>query len=429
MRSLAYILVLLMSGVSSAHAETVSVHTFLRNPGKLAAWLRLRSKELAAASARVGQADADLAAARLIPNPTFDASLNNIALGQTNPPGLSAGDYLIFNVGLSETVELGKRGPRIASARLRREAVSQSYLDTLAGRAAEVRAALGRLVYLQGRQTALEENLRMAEHIATLEKVRMQQGFLSGNDYDRLMLDILGLRTDAVRNRTELAVTLTACRAMLLAPCDMAGVALADLEHALPVPADRTRDRLVAQRPDIRALTLASAAAQEDQRLARRRAIPDPSVRLGYTRDQFVISGDNANSLSLSLSIPLPAFDRGQHDAARARARAAELEHMAQATAVRAQADITALRQRHAFLERSLAVLRKEGLPRSASVLDTTVKALNRGQVSMTDLLLARRTHLALQLGTMDLRLEDFVVRNELWRGLGLDADDGRQRR
>jgi len=51
---------------------------------------------------------------------------------------------------------------------------------------------------------------------------------------------------------------------------------------------------------------------------------------------------------------------------------------------------------------------------------------MNRGGVSMTDLLLARRTHTDLLLKVMDLQFDLFTVRNDLRRVLGMDADLGR---
>ena len=72
--------------------------------------------------------------------------------------------------------------------------------------------------------------------------------------------------------------------------------------------------------------------------------------------------------------------------------------------------------------EKSRATVSTIAVPKSAGVLDTTQKAFGQGQVGMTDLLLARRTHLGLILNQIDMRFDYFTVRNDLRRVLGLDA-------
>jgi len=114
-------------------------------------------------------------------------------------------------------------------------------------------------------------------------------------------------------------------------------------------------------------------------------------------------------------------FDHGQHDSAKALARADELDHTRAATLHSATADLEQLMSRRDFLERGLATLEKEAVPRSQSVLTTTSKAFDQGQVSLTDLLMARRTHITLLLTVLDLKFDFFSVRSELRRVLGLD--------
>ncbi len=145
-------------------------------------------------------------------------------------------------------------------------------------------------------------------------------------------------------------------------------------------------------------------------------------MRLGYTHDNLVVSGSQPNTLSLSVSVPLPFFDHGQHDAAKANARAAEQRYLVTALSASAQASYGGLVDHRAFLEAALKRLDAVAVPKSAGVLDTTQKAFGQGQVGMTDLLLARRTHLGLILNQIDMRFDYFSVRNDLRRVLGLDA-------
>jgi cobalt-zinc-cadmium efflux system outer membrane protein len=164
-----------------------------------------------------------------------------------------------------------------------------------------------------------------------------------------------------------------------------------------------------------------------DEVLARRRRIPDPAVGVGFTHDNLTISGDQANTFAFGVTLAIPVFDRGQHDAAKAAARASEMESMELTALTGARADLDGLLGRKSFLENTVGILQGDAVPRSAGILDTTLKAFDQGEVGMTDLLLARRSHTNLLLNLMDLRFENFTVRNELRRVLGLDAEIARK--
>ena len=406
-----------------AAAETARVDLLLEDPSRLASWIEGHSADVLAAAARVGQARADLAQSRLLSNPSLNATLNDVTVGVSNPPGLRFDDVAIFGVTLSETVEIGKRGPRRHSAELRLAAGQESYRDALSDALAQARSALARVAYLRSRQTALEENLADARQILELQRTRLENGDISGNDYDRLLLDTTILASDVAQNRSEYRGALQTCAARLFAPCDDHEADLTAVDAAAEVPAIAdTWEQDIAQRPDLRALDLEEQSARQDAVAASRRKIPDPSLSLGYTRDKLVISGDQPRTLSFGISIPLPLFDRGRHEAARAGLRADELRQSAAATFARARADVASLAERRTTLEHALGELKEHALALSKGVLDSTVAAVNRGQLSMTDLLLARRTHADLTLKVMDLQFNAFSARNELRRALGLDV-------
>jgi cobalt-zinc-cadmium efflux system outer membrane protein len=419
------------SSASAAPSKTVPVGALLRDDAALLDLIGRRSGEVLAADARIAQASADVGASRvLLPNPTADFAVGGFTLGRTNPAsdathvnGLGFSDTSNFNFGLSQTIELGKRGPRMEAADLRLKEANKSYAVTLADKLADARYALARVVYLKARLATLEEGLASAQKSDELQKSRLDHGGISGNDFDRLQLDTISLETDVARSRSEYIGALAACEGVLYARCD-AGAddasaldAAAALPPTLPEPAAS-----IASRPDIAVAHLEAAAAEQDAVLARRRGIPDPTVRLGYTHDNGQISGAQPNTLSLSVSVPLALFDHGQHDAAKATARAAEQRHLVTALSAGAQASYGALVDHRTFLEASLSRISAVAVPKSAGVLDTTQKAFGQGQVGMTDLLLARRTHLALILNQIDMRFDYFNVRNDLRRVLGLDA-------
>ena len=419
------------AGQEPGAAQAAPVRALLHDDGALLDWLKQRRHEVLAADARIAQARADRGTAGLLlPNPQVDLTLGGLGVGSPNQTlvptdvaKLGFGTTANFAVGLSQTIELGKRGPRMAAADLRVQGAGKSYLDNLGDRINDGRSALARVAYLKAKMALLEENLTGAKRVAELEKARLDHGALSGNDFDRLLLDNISLETDIARSRSDLASALAACQTALLAPCDAGAAELTDVDEAAPLPASVTSMvDAIEKRPDVQAVRLEGEAAKKDALLAERRAIPDPNVRVGFTHDNYYLGGNQPNSFQVTLTVPLPIFDHGQHDAAKARARALEQHHLAEAMISGARGDFSTLLSRKAFLEQTLKTLDSVAVPKSTNVLKTTSKAFDEGQVSMTDLLLARRTHLSLVLTQMDLHFEHFSVRNDLRHTLSLDT-------
>jgi cobalt-zinc-cadmium efflux system outer membrane protein len=401
---------------------SVAVAPLLRDDARLVAWLQGHSPEIRAARARLAQSNAELASSHLLLNPVLDVSLGNVPLGDTNPAGLSFGQTAIYGVGLSETVELGKRGPRIAGAEYRQQSAALQLANDEMASLTSARLALGNALHRGLRVAIFEESLKDAERGAELERTRYEQKALSGTEYDRLLLDLASLRADFERELAEYRAALADCAAALGSECDLKDARDEDLVTSAALPAASTSESRLALRPDLRALDAERQASQRDAELARARAIPDVTLRVGYTHDRFTISGDLRNTLAIGLSLPLPIFDHGQHDSDKALSRSLELRNTRDALLRNAQADLTSLLRKKQAIETVQGVLERESLPRSGNVLSSTQTAFDHGGVSLTDLLLARRTHIALQLTLLDDRFELFNIRNELRQVLALDA-------
>jgi cobalt-zinc-cadmium efflux system outer membrane protein len=390
----------------------------------LAAWLASHSPELRAARARLAQSSADARQSHVLQNPVLDASLANVPVGETNPPGLGFNETAIYNVGLSQTVELGKRGPRIAGAELRQRSAALQLMAAQRDELSQARFAIANALYRGLRVATFEESLKDAERGAELERTRFEQKAISGTEYDRLLLDLANLRADFERERSEYSAALADCAAALGAECELSGAREDDLSGAAAIDVAGSSLPRLERRPDLQALDVERQAAERDAELARGRAVPDITFRLGYTHDRFVASGDNRNTLSFGVALPLPVFDRGQHDSSKALSRAEELRDTRSALLLQARADLAGLMSRKSTLEKVLAAIEHESLPRSSSVLQSSQTSFDHGGASLTDLLLARRTHIALQLTLLDERFELFGIRNELTRVLSQSARD-----
>jgi cobalt-zinc-cadmium efflux system outer membrane protein len=390
---------------------------------RLIAWLRARSAGVLAAAERTAQADAEAEQAGVLPNPTLGLEYGTIPIGTTNPPGLGVGDTSHVTVGLTEVVELGKRGPRSRAAELRAHAAAEDALGTIADRVGDARLALGKAVYARARLAQLEDNLRAAQELSRLEEARRKAGDISEAELMRVILDAQSLEVDLAHGRADLADALAGCRAVLQAPCsiDDAGADLLDRAAELPTPLDDP-DATLPARADLRSLELQRQSALEDATLARHRAIPDPEVGVAFTRDWLTVAGDQPYSVTLNLGIPLALFDTGSHDAAKAEAHARELAQTARGTLVEARAGLDGLLDKKRFLEDAVRLVTTDSLARSQAVLEATRKAYDTGHVSLSDLILVQRSHRELQSKALDLRFELFSTRNDVRRTLGLDG-------
>jgi len=387
----------------------------LQDDRALAVWVTNHSPDVAAARSDVAAANAVGRGSRLVPNPVVDISVSNFAIAHPTAP---LDHSLIYGVGLSEMVELGKRGPRIAAAGLRSKAAEGRLTATVADRVSDARSALARLIYAQARATELDASLAQARAAAQVAKGRLDHDAMSGVDYDRLLIDLAGIQTEAAHAHADAEGADAQCEATLLAACDVANAGVSALDPAAPIPASWNPADL-AKRADVRALQQESRAAARDADLAAARAIPDLTFRLGYNRDTW--TGDLNNQLSLSVSAPLPLADHGQHAKSEALAHADQLAQQARATVIRARGDVRSLFTRKRAVEGALATLENDALPRANGVLSAQERGLLEGQLDITDLLLARREAIALRLQVLELRFELFTIRNDLRQALGLD--------
>ncbi len=381
------------------------------SPGdlELVALLWARSPDLVAARAKLGQADADVTRAEVLPNPGFDFQWGTLALGPTNPPGLDKlTDVPNYAFTLNQPVEIGKRGPRKAAFRAARDAALFDAMETLRQRWFDLLERISEVATAEIRVAALEETVRDAQRLADLQRERQKRGDIAGLDVDRAVLEAEKYGSNLGQERERLSAALLLCSQTAGVPCRPFGTAdgargfLAGRLAAAPPSAN------LEQRPDLRSLQAQEAAARNSLTLAQRRWIPDPTFRLGYVLDQFVVSGNQHQSLMVGISLPLPFFDHGQADAKAASAlatAAGQAQLLLRAASLR---DLGSLEQQRAAALARRSRLQERTLPLARDVVQRLETAVTRGGAPLPDLLLARRTLGGLQLDAADLDLFAF---------------------
>jgi cobalt-zinc-cadmium efflux system outer membrane protein len=418
-------------GVVQADDAAPPIRALLDDPAQLAVWLRERDPIFASARDKVEAASQLEYQTHVLPNPQLQATAGGFVLGPTNVnnggpgsdvPHLTLADTTNFTFGISELVELGKRGPRQTAAGLRAREAGETAVAALGGRLGDATNALAKLAYVAAKRETLAANAEAARRLAQLEKVRLDKKDLSAAEYARIELDTEQVERALARGEADLAGAIATCSATLYARCAPAGLDAAALDAAAPLPAQLPApDEAIERRPVREASRLEARALGWDATLAYRRRIPDPTLSVSYMIDNLVQAGNQHQQAIFAVGIPLPAFDRGDHDAAAARANARAIE----------AEDIAAIREQHGLvqsllaqrdtLQTTLATLERDAVPKSTQIVAQTRHAFDLGEARLADLLLVERAHRDLLLEVLDTRYDLFNVRAQLRQALGLD--------
>ena len=389
--------------VVAATTDTALDLSQLPDDAALSAYVWAHAPALQATRARVAAARAEADKAHLLPNPALDLSANTLPIGPLNPADLQQpwANVPNYNFGLSVLLEVGKRGPRQDALREAARATALDALEEVRQRTLALEDVVGDVAAAEVRVATLEHLVEDAARLTLLQRARADKGDTSALDADRAQLEQEGTLTALADAREAVAEGLRLCGEQLGVPC----LPFASKEKAARFLARRVDFGAadVTARPDLRALEAAEASARFSQTLASRHALPDPTLRVGYVHDRFVISGNQQNSLYVGLSFPLPFFDHGQTDARAAEVAAAAAASTRQRLASSARDQLQRVDTQLATVEERQKRLKEQSLPLAESVVARLETAVNRGAAPVQELLLARRTRAEILLTQNDL--------------------------
>lgn len=401
-RKYAVVLCLLCLWVNSptqALAELPESSAF--QPGKISSLHALeravaeRAPEIRAALREAMLSDAEVEQTHLFNNPELDVSFGTLPLGATNPADLQRpwANVPNYGAGLSYTIPIRKRGPRQReAAALARAARAQVELTTrhMALQLAETLGELATATMRHEGLLALEESSLRS---LALSEARLASQFGSGLDVDRSQIDMQRVTQQRLGAENDIREHLSVCSSLVMRPCEAFAegtAARAYLSGFLRFP-ERAQAPLT-ERPDVRALEAQAQAAGAKAELAKAQAIPDPSVRVGYVHDRFLVSGNHRNSLNLSVSVPLPIFDRGQVKQRAAEKAREQLYQEREDRLARARLQSELLFERSRLARSRCLRLTQEVMPQARAVLESLEKAEASRLVSLTEVIQARRT-------------------------------------
>ena len=345
-------------------------------------------------------AQGDVLAADHAPAPTIITRAASIDLQN----GIGGGNLfsqkrIDKSIGVDWTWERGnKRELRTASAQRSAAAAQADIEDITVQQQLATASSYFDLLAVQERISQVEAIARSATQLADTAARRVKAGDLAAQDQARLEIEAQRAATDLLtaqldRRRAALALAqLTGYNGanMLVAQADWPASLAADAASEGTAEGPALYPAALA-RPEVRAALQRVEAARAALDLASAQKKAD--VTLGTTYDHF--PGTSNRLLELRLQVPLYGVFGGynfQGEIARAQAQLDQAEDQLEKTRRAASADLQRLQQdRQGAAARALSY-EATILPRARKVAEMAELAYNKGAMSLTELIDARRT-------------------------------------
>ena len=297
----------------------------------------------------VKQAEADVRTASQPPNPSLSLSRSLAPFGKRlypGPPGRPRRSSTSSSAILWTGSCSASAGLRSARARVGLAQARAALEDFLRQRRSEIAVAFVDVLEARDLLDLARQDATDLERIQTIAQERVAVGGAPAVEVDRSAVAVLEARREVRRREASLRLT----RAALAASLGRTGAdAEFDVEGDLGVGTPGASPDLPAllsaaekTRPDILARRQAVEKAAADLHLAQRKAWPDLTSRLAYSRQyQESLGFPDATSYGIGLDVSLPLFDRNQGGVSRAASgqTQAELELRAALIALRVEVE------------------------------------------------------------------------------------------
>ncbi len=329
------------------------------------------------------------------------------------------------SVGITQTIVTGgKRRQRQENARLGVGVADQTIEDTKRRLIGEVEGTFYLLLFMQERLTLARAQVDLADRLVALSEGRFREGFapemdvtLAKVEYHVRLQEIVGLEQEVGEARADL-------NTLMGRPVGEPIVAQGTLVVPLTFVKDTTlSEQALAQRPDLRALTVEAERAAGEAALVRAERLPDVNLSLDLSEDRAVFDApglaDRDRLVGVKLSVPIPLFDRKRGELMSAQSRLRQAESERAALAARVARDVQVASARIASAEQRLEHFAGDVVPLAKSNLDLTRQAYEQGFAGILQLLEAQRRFSEVQLGYLTAQYEHRVAIVTLERDVG----------
>lgn len=264
----------------------------------------------------VVMARAGVTQARLRPNPEVDVSSESYPLFESNPGPFFQNNELIVRAG--QPIEIaGKRRKRTLVAEQEVEVTQSLLQDTIRQLKLELKTRYYRVVLAKAELELARQVLAQFDEIIRINRLRYQQGEISGLDFARIETERRRFFDDVVAAELALQNSKTALLELLgasdlSAPFDVTETLAF---RPLSVTAGQFQEQALIARPDLQARRDQLQREQRQVAVEKSLGVPNVTPFFGYKRNLV----DNAVTFGVRWDLPL--FNRNQGEVARAVAR------------------------------------------------------------------------------------------------------------
>ena len=367
---------------ASAEAVRVPARLTLDEAIRLA---EARSPALVEARARVAVAEAEALGAPKRPNPSLDVEFRGYPLFEPDlPPFL---DNQELTIAIDQQFEPGdRRRWRTEAAQFGVQASAAESLDVLRRLRLEVQRAYLHVVLAKADTDAAQATLEDVDRVVSINRVRYEQGELSGVELRRLQVERHRFADDALV--ADLAIRNARSRLLALLnvrPLDQPFEAEDTLTDG-----GRTRHRLrqaeaASERADLKALRFGEQRAEADARLQYALRIPPFSLGGGWQRDF------GTNAVVVRATIPLALWNRNEGGQSRAAAERTLAASRTSAATAAAELEIQLARNAVESSRTRVAMIASDYVKNAREARDIVLAAYRAGAATLIDYLDAQR--------------------------------------
>lgn len=254
--------------------------------------------------------------ARLRPNPEFEATSESYPLFESKPGPFFQNNELIVRAG--QPIEIaGKRRKRTLVAEQEVEVTQSLLQDTIRQLKLELKTRYYRVVLAKAELELARQVLNQFDEIIRINRLRFQQGEISGLDLARIETERRRFFDDVVNAELGLQNAKTALLELLgasdlSAPFDVSEILAF---RPLSVTAAQFQEEALMARPDLQARRGQVQREQRQVALEKSLALPNVTPFFGYKRNLV------DNTVTFGVRWNLPVFNRNQGEVVRAVAR------------------------------------------------------------------------------------------------------------
>ncbi|MBS0657774.1 MAG: TolC family protein [Verrucomicrobia bacterium] len=345
----------------------------------------LQSPELAATQTEIRAAEGRLLQASLKPNPSLDATAENV-IGSGPYRGLRATETTLqFN----QLVEVGgKRAARVAAANFGRQLAGFDYEAKRLEIFSRTTTLFVQVVAAQRRLELARETRQLTEGVIPAIERRIEAGGANPVEVTRARTAAATVGIEEAQAERDLAQARGRLAASWGAFEPRFSSAQGDLETLPALPALGTLKGRAGSTPALARFGTEIDRRQAELTLAKAVAVPDPTFGIGYRR--FSETGEGAAVFQFQLG--LPVYNQNQGAIREARANLIKVAQQREAAQVGVSSRVNDAYRTAQAARREIDILRGQVLPGAEEAFRLIDQGYIAGRFSQLELIDARRT-------------------------------------